>query len=38
MIYPGTFNSLAEIIDKKFPGFLPELEALTVVSIDLKKK
>ncbi|NHB93953.1 tRNA-dependent cyclodipeptide synthase [Photorhabdus cinerea] len=38
MIYPGAFSSLAEITDGKFPGFLPELEALTVVSINLKRR
>lgn len=38
MVYPGTFSSLAEIADGKFPGMLPELEALTVVSLMLKRR
>ncbi|WP_413738514.1 tRNA-dependent cyclodipeptide synthase [Sodalis sp. RH21] len=38
MIYPGTFSSLAEIADGKFPGVLYELENLTVVSLNVKRR
>jgi len=38
MIYPGSFSTLAEIADGLFPGVTPELQALTVVSIQLKRR
>ena len=38
MVYPGSFSTLAEIADGAFPGILPELEQLTVVSIQLKRR
>lgn len=38
MIYPGSFSTLAEIADGRFPGILPPLEALTVVSLMLKRR
>ncbi|PZU68710.1 MAG: tRNA-dependent cyclodipeptide synthase [Sphingobium sp.] len=38
MVYPGSFSTLAEIANGDFPGIPPELEALTVVSLQLKKR
>ncbi|QYG08889.1 tRNA-dependent cyclodipeptide synthase [Janthinobacterium sp. PAMC25594] len=38
MVYPGSFSTLAEIADGVFPTVLPELQALTVVSIKLKRR
>ena len=36
MVYPGSFNTLAEIADHQFPGISKELESLCVVSLDFK--
>lgn len=38
MIYPGSFSTLAEIADNKFPGVSKELESLCVVSLHFKKR
>lgn len=38
MVYPGSFSTLAEIADNKFPGVSKELESLCVVSLHFKKR
>lgn len=38
MVYPGSFSTLADIADNKFPGVSKELESLCVVSIHFKKR
>jgi len=38
MVYPGSFSTLAEIADNKFPGVSKELESLCVISLHLKKR
>ncbi|MDE1495987.1 tRNA-dependent cyclodipeptide synthase [Xenorhabdus bovienii] len=38
MIYPGTFSSLAEIAEGKHKGIIQELENLTVVSLNIKRR
>lgn len=38
MVYPGSFSTLAEIADNKFPGVSEELESLCVVSLHFKKR
>lgn len=38
MVYPGSFSTLAEIADNKFPGVSNELESLCVVSLHFKKR
>lgn len=38
MIYPGSFSTLTEIADGKYPNILQELKELTVVSLQLKKR
>jgi tRNA-dependent cyclodipeptide synthase len=38
MVYPGSFSTLAEIADNKFPGISKELESLCVVSLHFKKR
>ncbi|WP_437614697.1 hypothetical protein [Erwinia sp. V71] len=36
MVYPGTFSSLADIAEGRFPGIVPQLEQLIFVSLRLK--
>ncbi|MCS7636084.1 hypothetical protein N0390_26295, partial [Pseudomonas aeruginosa] len=38
MAYPGAFSTLAEIAAGDFPGMLDELQKLTVVSLQLKRR
>lgn len=38
MVYPGTFSTLAEIAEGKFPGLFSQLEKLSVVSLHFKKR
>jgi tRNA-dependent cyclodipeptide synthase len=38
MVYPGSFSTLADIADNKFPGVSEELESLCVVSLHFKKR
>lgn len=38
MVYPGSFSTLAEIADNKFPGISKELESLCVVSLHFRKR
>ncbi|MDC9607173.1 tRNA-dependent cyclodipeptide synthase [Xenorhabdus griffiniae] len=38
MVYPGTFSSLAEIAEGKHKGIIQELEDLTVVSLNIKRR
>lgn len=38
MAYPGAFSTLAEIAAGDFPGVLEELQQLTVVSLQLKRR
>ncbi|MFC0693583.1 tRNA-dependent cyclodipeptide synthase [Paraburkholderia humisilvae] len=38
MVYPGSFSTLAEIADNRFPGVSKALESLCVVSLHFKKR
>ena len=38
MVYPGSFSTLAEIADCRFPGVSKELESLCVASLHFKKR
>ncbi|MGG4663462.1 tRNA-dependent cyclodipeptide synthase [Providencia vermicola] len=38
MVYPGTFSSLAEIVNGEHPDIIDELKQMTVISLNIKKK
>lgn len=38
MVYPGTFSTLAEILNGKHPDIFEEIKQLTVVSLHFKKR